>query len=388
MYRISELAEKVGLSRTALLYYEKQKLIQGSRLSNGYRVYSDKDIQRVKLIQQLQSGGLTLQECKTCLEAKIDRSLLQSRLAALDEEIAHKQKSRQLLAAMLGETGMHSWHQSIDKVAPDAHMEWLIKQGFNEKEALRLRWLSKDMNEHESYMADFMKVYETLDRWGPGGESETLRALGEIPVEPKQLLEIGSGKGLSTQALAKYTQAEITAIDNEQSALTRLEELMVEKGFSERIRCVCTSMTDMPFETGSFDLIWAEGCAYIMGVENALKEWRSLLADNGCLMLSDLVWLTDEPDDECVEFWKQEYPDTQTVATRLEQIRKAGYKVVSHFSISRQAWLNYIDPLKERASELQSEMAGSAALQDLHKELDIYDKYLGQFGYQMFVLQV
>ncbi len=388
MYRISELAEKVGLSRTALLYYEKQALIQGSRLPNGYRVYSNKDLQRVKLIQQLQAGGLTLQECKTCLEAKIDRTLLQSRLAALDKEIAHKQKSRQLLAAMLGETGMHSWHQSMDRVAPDAHMEWLIKQGFNEKEALRLRWLSKDMNEHESYMTDFMKVYETLDRWGPGGEAEVLQALEEMPDEPKQVLEIGSGKGLSTQVLVKHTQAEITAVDNEQSALTRLEALMAAKGFSDRIHCVCASMTEMPFENGAFDLIWAEGCAYIMGVENALKQWRPLLADNGYLMLSDLVWLSDAPDKECVEFWKQEYPDAQTVAKRLEQIKKAGYKVVSHFSISRQAWLNYIDPLKERVSELQSEMADSAALQDLSKELAIYDKYLGQFGYQMFVLQV
>ncbi|QFT13271.1 Mercuric resistance operon regulatory protein (plasmid) [Vibrio sp. THAF190c] len=64
MYQISELAKKVGLSRTALLYYEKQNLISGRRLENGYRVYSDKDVQRVRLIQQLQAGGLTLQECK------------------------------------------------------------------------------------------------------------------------------------------------------------------------------------------------------------------------------------------------------------------------------------------------------------------------------------
>ena len=40
MYRISELALLVGLSRTALLYYEKLNLINGKRQENGYRVYS------------------------------------------------------------------------------------------------------------------------------------------------------------------------------------------------------------------------------------------------------------------------------------------------------------------------------------------------------------
>jgi len=111
VYKISELAAKVGLSRTALLYYEKQKIISGRRLENGYRVYSDKDLQRLRLIQQLLAGGLTLKECKVCLEAKINRQLLQNRLNTLDKEIAQKQQSRHLLAAMLGEGDLKSWHK-------------------------------------------------------------------------------------------------------------------------------------------------------------------------------------------------------------------------------------------------------------------------------------
>ena len=138
MYRISELAAMVGLSRTALLYYEKPGLINGRRLENSYRVYSDKDVQRVRLIQQLQAGGLTLKECKICLEAKIDRQLLQHRLQALDEEIAQKKQSRELLAALLGDGDLKAWHTGLDSVAPDAHLDWLLKQGFSEKEALRL----------------------------------------------------------------------------------------------------------------------------------------------------------------------------------------------------------------------------------------------------------
>ncbi|MGB1322926.1 MAG: MerR family transcriptional regulator, partial [Vibrio gallaecicus] len=53
MYRISELAELVGLSRSTLLYYGKLGLIEAQRQSNGYRLYSEKDLQRVRLLQQL-----------------------------------------------------------------------------------------------------------------------------------------------------------------------------------------------------------------------------------------------------------------------------------------------------------------------------------------------
>ncbi|MDO6541297.1 MerR family transcriptional regulator [Photobacterium sanguinicancri] len=387
MYRISELAELVGLSRTALLYYEKQQLIKGHRLNNGYRVYSDKDLQRIRLIQQLQSGGLTLKECKACLEAKVDRQLLKNRLQELDREIAQKQQSRQLLAALLGEGDLKAWHENVDKVAPDAHLDWLIKQGFTEKEALRLKWLSKDMNEHDTYMADFMKVFETLERWAPGNDSETLQALSILPEQPKKILEIGCGKGLATTVLANNTDASITVVDNEDSALEKLSERFKAMDLVSRLTTVSASMTELPFAPASFDLIWAEGSAYIMGTTNALSQWKPLLIDNGFMMLSDLVWLTDTPNEEAINFWQKEYPDMQPIATRLAQINTAGFDVIEHFTLSKKAWQNYYEPLKARVEALRDEMPGSVALEDISKENNIYTNYLGQFGYQMFILR-
>ncbi|WP_422137256.1 MerR family transcriptional regulator [Endozoicomonas sp. ALC020] len=386
MYRISELAAAVGLSRTALLYYEKQQLISGKRLENGYRLYSDKDLQRVRLIQQLQAGGLTLKECKVCLEKKIDRDLLKNRLRQLDEDIALKQQSRALLAAMLGEGDLRAWHEDLDKVAPDAHLNWLVKQGFSEKEALRLKWLSKDMNDHETYMIDFMKVYETLERWGPGSEKDTLKALSLVPEAPADILEIGCGKGLSTRVLIDNTEAHITAIDNEASALARLKERFEKQDISGRLSSVCVSMTELPFESESFDLIWSEGSAYIMGVQKALTQWQSLLRPGGFMVVSDLVWLTDNPDQEAMAHWQQDYPDMQTISNRLKQMDAVGYDIVDHFSLSRESWDNYSEPLKKRIHDLSPAMPDSLALKNIETELEIYRKFLGQFGYQMFVL--
>ncbi len=386
MYKISELAKQVGLSRTALLYYEKLELITGRRLENGYRVYSELDLQRVRLIQQLHLGGLTLKECKVCLESKIDKALVKQRLKALDEEIEQKQKSRILLAAIVGEGDLKSWHERLDKLAPDAHLDWLKTQGFSDKEALQLKWLSKDMNDHDVYMQDFMKVFQTLERWGPGSENDTKHALSLIPTSPSRILEIGCGKGVATKVLAKYSQAQITAIDNEQPALDRLVQNFKKQGLSARLETCCSNMAELPFSNESFDLVWSEGSAYIIGVEKALMLWRPIIKNKGYLMISDLVWKTNSPSAQSIEFWNHQYPDIQSVDTRIKQIAKAGYQVIANFPQSKAAWLNYYNPLGERLNELESEMTDSSAFKDMRNEVNICTKFADEFGYHMFIL--
>ena len=384
MYRISELAQMLGLSRTTLLYYEKLGLICGQRLSNGYRTYSDMDLQRLRLIQQLHSGGLTLKECKACLEAKVERAVLLERLEHLDQEIAQKQQSRDLLAALLGETSLNQWHETLDKLAPDAHIDWLIKQGFSETDAQRLRWLSKDMNTHDTYMADFYRIFDPLERRGPGSESDTLAALRKVPMKPSQILEIGCGQGIATRLLAQQCDAQITAIDNDEEAIKALQASNQEH--AEQIRFECASMTDLPYAERSFDLIWSEGSAYIMGVENAFKQWQPLLNQGGVLVLSDLVWSTDDANETAKAFWGSEYPDMTTVETRIKQAKAAGYQVVDTFPISDSAWEAYYQPLSQQVAALKDELPNSQAIKDIERELNAYRQRDGQFDYQMFIL--
>ncbi|MGR5147327.1 MerR family transcriptional regulator [Photobacterium alginatilyticum] len=393
MYRISQLAEMLGLSRTTLLYYEKQGLIRGQRLDNGYRSYTDKDLQRLKLLQELQAGGLTLKECQACLDEKVERGILVERLRQLDEEIAQKQKSRQLLAALLGESSLTDWHETLEQQAPEAHLEWLIKQGFDEKQAVRLKWLSKDMNSHEQYMHDFNLVFKALERWGPGSEADTLKAFERLPYNPQEILEIGCGQGVATKVLAveviaQHSQATITAVDNEEFALQTLMNTLKEQGIGERVSTVCANMEKLPFEPESFDLIWSEGSAYIMGVNNALTAWRPLLKKNGVLVLSDLVWNVESPSKEALAFWQKEYPDMTTAAQRIEQAEQAGYEVIYSFALSDEGWLNYYTPLENRVEALKEQLQGSVALEDLKRELSAFHSRSGEFDYQMFILRV
>nr|WP_086940747.1 MerR family transcriptional regulator [Thaumasiovibrio occultus] len=385
MYRISELAERVGLSRSTLLYYEKQGLINGQRLANGYRTYSERDLQRLRLIQKLQAGGLSLKECMACLDAKVDRQLLQNRLAHLDAEIAQKQQSRELLAALLGEGPLKQWHESVDQVAPDAHFDWLVKQGFDEKQALHLKWLSKDMNEHDAYMADFFKVYEGLEYWGPGEAQDSEKALTLLPTPPTQVLEIGCGNGVATQVLLQQTNAHVTAIDNDQPALERLQAKL--SGFGPQLTTQCASMTDLPFADSSFDLIWSEGSAYIMGFEQALTAWKPLLQRDGVLVVSDLVWRSEATTEQSREFWQNGYPDLTTAQERVRQAHALGYTLVDQFALSNAAWENYYLPLEQRVAEMQDTLAGSPALADIRAELAVWSLHNQEFAYQMFIFQ-
>ena len=388
MFLISELAKRVGVSRTTLLYYEKLGVIRGERLDNGYRVYTELDAQRLTLAMQLQAGGLSLKECIACLNGKIDKGILSERLRLLDEEIVQKQKARKLLSGLLGESSNRDFHAQLNELAPQAHYKWLLQQGFTEKEAQRIRWLSKDMNTHDQYMQDFLTVFEPLTRWGPGDDSDTLKAISHIPRKASNILEIGSGKGLSTCLLAEHSNAQITAIDNEPIAVTNLAELIESKGYTEQITPMCASMTELPFKANSFDAILAESCVYIMGFEEALKQWQSVLKADGLIIVSDLVWLTSEPNEKYQSFWSAEYPAMTTVDTRLNQAKTLGFEVLEDFTLSSKAWQNYSQPLQARINELKANMQDSQAIKDIQRELDIYQLHDGlQFGYHFFVLK-
>lgn len=381
MFRISEVAAIVGLSRTALLYYEKLGIIKSTRLPNGYRSYSEKDVQRLQLVIHLHAAGLTLKECLVCINVKSDKRLLTARLKQLEDDIALKLRAKTLLESMLGVSEERTWHQELEKISPDAHLQWLNTQGINEKEALRIRNLSRNIHGHDSYMSDFNEIFLDLIRLGPGSETDTLKALSRVPDKPENILEIGCGRGVATRILASNTQANITALDNEPRYLNALHDLR------HRVNLCCASMTALPFTCGTFDLIWAEGSAYIMGFNNALLSWKKYLRDGGYLVISEIVWLSNTPGERARNFWSKNYPAMLSVAQNKMLIKKAGYDLISSFAMSKEAWELYLVPLSKRVELLKRKLNHSMAWQDLKSELDIHDACLGEYGYQFFIIQ-
>jgi DNA-binding transcriptional MerR regulator len=383
---ITELGRKVGLSRSTLLYYEKLGLLKGQRGINGYRVYSDADRQRLVLLQHLKAGGLSLEECAACLNGQLDHALLTQRADALRAEIDGKQEALKLLSALLGQGSLRQWHQTLEQQAPEQHRAWLKAQGLTNDDASRVALLSRDMHEHEAYMREFMQVFDGLERWGPGSEETTEQALADLPWTPGHILEVGCGHGVATLLLAQHA-SRVTAIDTDQAALARLQARAEAAGLGERVETHCLDMAELAKLNTTFDVIWAEGSAYIIGVEQALASWRQYLAPGGVLVFSDLVWRTEQPAPKVAEFWATEYPAMSNVGMRLAQARRQGYQVLTHRDMGQATLDAYYQPLAERMAALARTEKTQRVLDDLNAELDIYQQGQGQFGYEMFVLR-
>ena len=126
----------------------------------------------------------------------------------------------------------------------------------------------------------FFEVHAGLPRQGVGSDESTLRALelcAELPASP-DVLDIGCGPGAQTVALARAIgRARDRGGRASPPFLEELRERARAAGVGDRIAAIEADMRDLPFEPGSFDLLWSEGAAYIMGISEALAAWRPLL---------------------------------------------------------------------------------------------------------------
>lgn len=65
--RISQFAARTGVPATTLRYYESAGLVPAGRTGGGYRLYADRDVDRVAFIQAAKRVGLSLGEIRELL---------------------------------------------------------------------------------------------------------------------------------------------------------------------------------------------------------------------------------------------------------------------------------------------------------------------------------
>ena len=69
MYRVSELAELVGLPPSTLRFYEQAGLVPARRSESGYRLFDDQAVERIEVITTGKRLGLPLEEIRDLLQA-------------------------------------------------------------------------------------------------------------------------------------------------------------------------------------------------------------------------------------------------------------------------------------------------------------------------------
>ena len=75
MLKISELAQRTGLSTHTLRFYEKHGLIGATTRSEaGYRYYNDADVRRAEFVRTARNVGFSLDDISQLLSIRVDRS--------------------------------------------------------------------------------------------------------------------------------------------------------------------------------------------------------------------------------------------------------------------------------------------------------------------------
>jgi SAM-dependent methyltransferase len=233
----------------------------------------------------------------------------------------------------------------------------------------------------------FWELHSGHDREGPGDTADTMRALALTGLGgPLDILDIACGPGPSAlDLLGALPEARVTGLDAHQPFLDHAERRIAAAGHAARFSTVLGDMAAPPFDPGTFDLIWCEGAAYIIGVETALRAWKPLLRPGGRLAFTEAIWLTAAPHPRARSLWT-EYPAMADAAGVRDRIAAAGYALLGDFVISDRAWDNYYLPHGPRLDALEVLHGNDdAVLGEAREEIAVRRDHAAEYGYGFFV---
>ena len=93
---IKDIEERTGLSRSNIRFYEKEKLIEPSRNeSNGYRDYSENDVENIKKIAYLRTLGISIEDIRSIISEKVTlQEMLEKQKEVLKNQITDLNKAK------------------------------------------------------------------------------------------------------------------------------------------------------------------------------------------------------------------------------------------------------------------------------------------------------
>ena len=244
-------------------------------------------------------------------------------------------------------------------------------------------------------MKYFYEVFENIPRQGPGANKYTKKAYdmikGYLPEHPK-IIDIGSGKGAPSFKLAEICNGHVTCYDNHQPFVDYINKKAADEYIEDIIEAKLGDMNNLDLPEGRFDVLWAEGSLYIIGFEKGLLELQKYVKDMGYMVVSEAVWIKENPPEELMNFWNEEYQAIDTIENKMAVIEKCNLRIIAHFTLPEDGWtLNYYDLIDKKLTELKEinqsnkEALDSYAL--ISHEFEIYKKYKEYYSYEYFILK-
>jgi SAM-dependent methyltransferase len=114
-----------------------------------------------------------------------------------------------------------------------------------------------------------------LDQFHPGGKSATERLARLAGLRPgSRVLDVGGGLGGPARTLAVQYGCEVTVVDVTESYLRAGEILTGRLGLGDRVTHQLGDALDLPFDAGSFDVVWMQNSG--MNIADKPKLYRGI----------------------------------------------------------------------------------------------------------------
>ncbi|MBO6891572.1 MAG: Cu(I)-responsive transcriptional regulator [Roseibium sp.] len=105
---IGTASEQSQLPVKTIRYYEDIGLVRPLRSDNGYRDFSETDLQRLKFLQRSRSLGFSIEECRELLSLYEDgdrasadvKAITQSKIREVDRKISELQSLKKVLTTL------------------------------------------------------------------------------------------------------------------------------------------------------------------------------------------------------------------------------------------------------------------------------------------------
>lgn len=112
-----------------------------------------------------------------------------------------------------------------------------------------------------------------------------------------RLLDVGCGIGLSVFRLAGTSPSvDVVGLSNNQAQVDEANRRSAELGLAGRVRFECADALDMPYEDGSFDIVWLFETLPHLDRLVALTEAARVLRPGGRVVIGD-IYLNARPSD-------------------------------------------------------------------------------------------
>ena len=123
---IKDVEERTGLSRSNIRFYEKEKLIEPSRNeSNGYRDYSENDVENIKKIAYLRTLGISIEDIRSIISEKVTlQEMLEKQKEVLKNQITDLNKAKLMCEKILDEESISYEKLQVEQYATDLHDYW------------------------------------------------------------------------------------------------------------------------------------------------------------------------------------------------------------------------------------------------------------------------